>query len=394
METRRKSLEKISFAEIVNPGLWLDKFIAGQDEGKTDGEKFKAQLVNQAGKIKISDDYKELFERRLESLAEITPNLMKAIKIDSRMIVGLGGESVWENAISIHRTYGVPFIPGSALKGLAASYARKFLKDFDQDGEVYKFIFGSQESAGFITFHDALLIPEEDQDKNKEFLHTDIMTVHHQDYYSDSGKPPADWDSPTPINFVSASGKYQLILTSVEGGEIWLERVVEILEIALQNEGIGAKTSSGYGRASLTDDFHKTDKMKAEEDERRRAEIERERAESTRRQEEIRLAEEKQKEEKQLAYQAGQQALEEQKQQGEVLKVERLFKQISELKSNTKKKEFEKLSSAIYSIKDAEQKKQLAVAALEKIEQLQKENSKVDVSDVNIKSLKKMGGVN
>lgn len=248
MNSRRKALEKIAFDKNVNLGLWFDKFIGNQDDEKNSIKEFNSSLFNQKIKIEIFDDYKKFFERRLESLAEIKSKIFKAIEIDSRMIIGLGGESVWENAISIHRTYGVPFIPGSALKGLAASYARKFLKDFDQNGEAYKFIFGSQESAGFITFHDALLIPPKTEEK---FLHAEIMTVHHQDYYSDTGKPPADWDSPNPINFVSASGKYQIVLTGVEGCEGWLNIVVQILENAFREEGIGAKTSSGYGRASL-----------------------------------------------------------------------------------------------------------------------------------------------
>ena len=390
METRRNSLNKsrIPFDKNVNLGLWLDTFIEGQDDEKKDGEKFKAKLLNQAANITISDDYKKFFERRLESLAQITSVIHKAIEIDSRMIVGLGGESVWENAISIHRIYGVPFIPGSALKGLAATYARKFLKDFDTSGEAYKFIFGSQESAGFITFHDALLIPVKDE----KVIHADIMTVHHQEYYSDGKKPPADWDSPTPINFVSASGKYQLVLTGVEGGEDWLNIVVEILTYALKTEGIGAKTSSGYGRADLTDNFHKTEKMKEAENERKELEEKEKQAEQQRQKEKERLAEQQRQKEKQLAYEAEQQAIANQKQQGEISKTESLSNQISELKTNTKKKDFEKLSTAIYKLTDTEQKKRLALAALNKIEQLQSENPKVDVSDVCIKSLKKMGG--
>jgi CRISPR-associated protein Cmr6 len=40
-----------------------------------------------------------------------------------RVIVGLGAESVLETSIRLHRIYGFPIIPGSALKGLARSYA-------------------------------------------------------------------------------------------------------------------------------------------------------------------------------------------------------------------------------------------------------------------------------
>lgn len=40
-----------------------------------------------------------------------------------RIVVGLGAESVLETNIRLHRIYGFPIIPGSALKGLARSYA-------------------------------------------------------------------------------------------------------------------------------------------------------------------------------------------------------------------------------------------------------------------------------
>src|SRR5690348_10448730 len=39
-----------------------------------------------------------------------------------RMVVGLGGETVLETDLTLHHLYGIPFIPGSALKGLTRSY--------------------------------------------------------------------------------------------------------------------------------------------------------------------------------------------------------------------------------------------------------------------------------
>jgi hypothetical protein len=42
-------------------------------------------------------------------------------------------------------------------------------------------------------------------------------------------------------------------ISGVEGAEDWVNFVFVILEKALQEEGIGAKTSSGYGRATLSE---------------------------------------------------------------------------------------------------------------------------------------------
>ncbi len=267
METRRISLQTFTREADSNAGLWLDKFIKGQiaeDERHGNDEKsFKNQLIVEVTTVETPDIYGEFFDRWQESLIAVGAKF-KNFKVEGRMVIGLGAESVAETSIALHRTYGVPFIAGSALKGLAASYADKKLEDenWRKGGRAHDFVFGSPDSAGFITFHDALLIPE-----TRNPLHADVMTVHHSDYYGDKtdGRdnrlPPADWDSPVPIPFLSATGTYLLAISSIEGAENWIEFVFAILEKALQEEGIGAKTSSGYGRGF----FEKSKEDEAEE---------------------------------------------------------------------------------------------------------------------------------
>lgn len=253
MNTRRISLQSVTPQNTSNTSLWLDKFIKGQNiEGES--QDFKQQLINDVTKFAPPEIYKSFYARWRASLRLISAKF-KNFKVEGRMVLGLGAESVLENSISLHRTYGVPFIAGSALKGLAARYADKRLADdnWRKGGKAHEFVFGSQASAGFIIFHDALLIPD-----TKKALHADVMTVHHSDYYGEKkdgqnkAVPPADWDSPVPIPFLSATGNYLLALSSIEGAEKWIEFVFIILSQALQEEGVGAKTSSGYGRATLS----------------------------------------------------------------------------------------------------------------------------------------------
>ena len=168
------------------------------------------------------------------------------------MVVGLGAESVLEVSIGLHRTYGVPYIPGSALKGLAAAAAHKKLEDpawrkIGEDGKIgasHKILFGDQESSGYVTFHDALWVPTGD----KLPLDLDVMTVHHPDYYQGTERPPADWDNPNPVAFLSAHGTYLLAAT---GPEEWADAAMAILKEALEKDGIGAKTAAGYGRMKV-----------------------------------------------------------------------------------------------------------------------------------------------
>ncbi len=72
----------------------------------------------------------------------------------------------------------------------------------------------------------------------------------HPEYYQGSAAP-ADWDSPTPLPFVSANGAYLVALGGADAACVVAG--LTILGLALAELGIGAKTSSGYGRMTLTE---------------------------------------------------------------------------------------------------------------------------------------------
>jgi CRISPR-associated protein Cmr6 len=165
---------------------------------------------------------------------------------------------VLETALTLHRAYGVPYIPGSALKGLASRYAHLYLEGeaWRRDlarfhrGEAQAGLFGTTEEQGLVVFWDALPLP------GKWKLHPDILNPHHPDYYGSVKAPPADWDGPKPVPFLSATGTFLLALSpapgvSPEEAGPWLRAAWRILAWALREEGVGAKTSSGYGRMAL-----------------------------------------------------------------------------------------------------------------------------------------------
>ena len=140
MLSRRSSLRTISAnTDSTNASLWLNKFIREQ---KSDGQESTAKqdLVNEVSQLRVPDIYKHFYNDIW--LPSLDSTVKKYIKIAGRMIVGLGSESVLETSITLHRTYGVPYIPGSGLKGLAANYAHKFLGDDwkkehkDNDGKI------------------------------------------------------------------------------------------------------------------------------------------------------------------------------------------------------------------------------------------------------------------
>jgi CRISPR-associated protein Cmr6 len=264
MSTRRSVLADIrykNFQPTANAGLWLQKFLNSSSDDDKDA---KRRLVQEVASIPESKAYEFFYKQWCEALERQGAKSRLAM-VSGRMIVGLGEESILETSVTLHRTYGVPYIPGSALKGLAASYARQQIEgqNWRKDNDYYKTVFGDTETAGYITFFDALYIPKSGY--KGQALYMDVLTVHHQQYYQDASVPPSDWDNPVPVPFLSATGKYMIALAAPAGCEVWMERTFEIIEAALLDLGIGAKTSSGYGRLKFEPAPLDADQQKADE---------------------------------------------------------------------------------------------------------------------------------
>jgi CRISPR-associated protein Cmr6 len=248
IQCRRNSLNSMPAIQAEHPGLWFDKYLSQQlikGEAVPTGQRTpQQQLVEECAAIGEPVSY-GLFYRRWRTALTSLGARTKVAQVQGRLAIGLGDESVIETAVTLHRTYGVPYIPGSALKGLAASFAHQCLEDqsWRQGGEAYQVLFGTMEDAGFVTFLDALYVPGSGH--NGQALYPDVITVHHPDYYQQEDVPPADWDNPNPVSFLSATGKY---LIGLNGPSTWVDATFRILELALAAVGVGAKTSSGYGR--------------------------------------------------------------------------------------------------------------------------------------------------
>jgi len=130
-------------------------------------------------------------------LKEISSRQDKAIKgmglitadfemiVDWRMAVGIGSPTVYETSMTFHHIYGIPYIPGTAVKGITRN---KMIADLfgniegnEQEGalSVYEFclIFGSPAKSalgarkGIVMFFDAYPVTE-------PILRLDVMTPH------------------------------------------------------------------------------------------------------------------------------------------------------------------------------------------------------------------------
>ncbi len=212
---------------------------------------------------------------------------------DYRLIVGLGNPSIYETSITLHHIYGFPYIPASAIKGVLRNYViNEFFQLNDEElAKVKKEDIGQAKEQkalkSSIDFCHIFGCPENSAKKNKDDkqlafigdiiffdsfptqkpnLEMDVMTVHYPKYYGEGTLPPADWQQPNPIPFLTLKNnpaknrinKFQFIIGLRNGAENrdisignYKGKLVEItaslLFQALTNHGIGAKTAVGYG---------------------------------------------------------------------------------------------------------------------------------------------------
>lgn len=239
----RKPLESLRNGQ--HAGLLLNRYLAQHDDTH-EGAK---GLYKQAQEMSISPVYRLAFQRWQQMLKQLPNTRRFTATAVSPIAVGLGNESVLEVGLTIHHTYGVPVIPGSALKGLCRRGALRLKQEGKLTDEALRVLFGyseqsGQASAGYITFWDAWYDPDSVEAKP---FHRDVITVHHQDYYGGGSAFPTDFDDPNPVPFLVVKPGARFLFAVQAPDEAWGAFAQKLLEWCLQNLGVGAKTNAGYG---------------------------------------------------------------------------------------------------------------------------------------------------
>jgi len=278
---RRRREEKkdwyyISLDAVKNPALIFGKFIPYTLEKKEENEnkdKYLQLVIKETNFLLQKTNLLESLHKRIEHWIKNTGNnLEKLVATTSwRLVIGLGASHPQETSMTLHHIYGIPYIPGSAIKGVTRHWAvlkfadnnRKNNEKFedaikriaealergdDLNMEIDKItfkdlieIFGTQEKQGKVIFFDAYPVGEIK-------LKIDIMNPHYPEYYAGK-EPPADWQNPVPIKFLTVENtKFEFYLgIKDKNSEGLLDKTKRLLLEALKEYGIGAKTSLGYG---------------------------------------------------------------------------------------------------------------------------------------------------
>ncbi len=254
-----------------NKKSWLRKIAGNHPRDR------KADSPSQA--VGNSDAIQESAER-LYCLIESRGGKVFAIENRSRFLTGAGLEHPTRNGMLLHPTLGVPFIPGSTVKGVLSAWNWQTLwaDHVGEDGEydddrrrthdaayISEFgrLLGTTGQVGGIQFTDVLPVRTVELD-------VEILTPHYGKYYASnieaadgtgqeatSNNPnastipsPGDWHSPLPVEYLVVAAKQVWvggIIPSPRTNAPSLNEVLDLLRQAIEELGIGAKTEIGLG---------------------------------------------------------------------------------------------------------------------------------------------------
>lgn len=272
---------------IEHAGVWLERcFRPDQDKEKRARTTLYQRAVDAMRPKSASVvEYARSYDRWLRSLRQSTLTRREVVvEATSRVLLHPASNgSVTDGSVLMHHTYGVPYLPGSGLKGIAREWARKVTgtdgaqphegwRSDAQDNELVRALFGKiprpigedeDSQASVIEFLDALWVPEAPRGSSPEWsaLALDIVNPHHSGYYTKEGAP-GDTEEPTPTHRLSVApgARFMVVVeSSVPGADRWLDFAIrDLLLPALREDGFGAWTSSGYGRFSAPGESPRT----------------------------------------------------------------------------------------------------------------------------------------
>jgi len=293
------------------PGLWDKNDFAAREAWKN----IKALTKADQERMKALADRQSL-------LAQSTPDLLRLeATATAPFTTGLGNEHPLENGFAFLNPYGLPYLPGSGVKGVMRQAARELASGEWSDahgwsaGKSYVLpvgkenvalsmldvLFGLESADGDITHVRGALsfwdvIPQIEGDS----LAVEIITPHQSHYYQQKcerkagdSASPHDSGQPTPISFLTippgsrfafhvACDTARLARCAPEliKDERWQSLLTAAFDHAFAWLGFGAKTAVGYG--AMENQPMREARKKRDEERRAREVAEAKRAEEAR----------------------------------------------------------------------------------------------------------------
>ena len=254
--TKTKELLGDTFNECESPSLRLEKFVRI-------GDKIKHEEIDAVAACQRTNGQKPV------SLPLPPGGVRFPARLRSRLIVNQAG-GILENAgMCLHPHFGYPYIPGSAVKGIARHAAWYEWHEAEEPEKAriaqdIARIFGYPtndkgldaylEERGYGTKRGGCISFWAAEPDGKASLVTDIVNCHHKDYYKGTKPVATDDEDPIPDCFPAVkidekNGTF-FVFTLVplrNAGKMEVGLAKKWLIQAITENGVGAKTSAGYG---------------------------------------------------------------------------------------------------------------------------------------------------
>lgn len=233
-----------------NLGLAFDRLVSKVDNpgNKEHGIKDKVLEIFSGYKASSHPELKKSYTYAFNQWKNAIKTQNQTLSFDivslSKVIFGSGNASALEVGVHLNKPWGVPYISGSSIKGILASFLRK-TGTLSLESLDYVNIFGGnydgKKYSGSVVFNDAWLYPDCDS-----WFERDIINPHYQKYYSGE-RFPDGMESPIPVQTLTLSSGLSFFV-SMQGPDNLLKYLKDVLEQAFFEIGAGAKTAVGYGR--------------------------------------------------------------------------------------------------------------------------------------------------
>ena len=279
--------------------LWsksdIDHEVRGQQRQEREVKKEnKVDALTQASKLTPRDKsvMKALAARQAEGAKTCSHLLTFDATATAPFTTGLGNEHPLENGFAFLNPYGLPYLPGSGIKGVLRQAARELASGEWGDAQGWSeesilALFGNDPATepqlrGALNFWD--VIPQIKGDS----LAVDVMTPHQGHYYQSKVDPktgdsanPHDSGQPIPINFLTVPpgsdfrfhvqcdlARLRHHAQDLAENARWQALLTAALHHAFEWLGFGAKTAVGYGAMETREQRAQQKKRAAEQHQR------------------------------------------------------------------------------------------------------------------------------
>jgi CRISPR-associated protein Cmr6 len=130
-------------ANHAHPGLLLQRGYADYDNETEAGRQAKTAHIRRICAVPADPFYHSAYQRWRTATADPLRFLQVTLALETRLFIGLTGGGMLETGCAISHSYGMPYLPGSSIKGVVRVHVRKSLFG-EQNPKVIAELFGAE----------------------------------------------------------------------------------------------------------------------------------------------------------------------------------------------------------------------------------------------------------